>query len=85
MPWVGEGIGLVEGATHGDGTGVWGGDPCRVGSQVVVLHEAGAVDEAALKTYVKDNLAAFKVPREVVFLDALPRNATGKVLKRDLS
>jgi len=37
-----------------------------------------------LKKYVKSNLAAFKVPREFVFVDELPRNATGKVLKRDL-
>ena len=35
-----------------------------------------------LKAYVKENLAGFKVPRDVVFLDELPRNATGKVLKR---
>ena len=34
--------------------------------------------------YVKENLARYKVPREVVFLDELPRNATGKVLKREL-
>jgi acyl-CoA synthetase (AMP-forming)/AMP-acid ligase II len=33
---------------------------------------------------VKKNLARYKVPREIVFLDELPRNATGKVLKRDL-
>jgi acyl-CoA synthetase (AMP-forming)/AMP-acid ligase II len=33
---------------------------------------------------VKDNLARYKVPREVVFLDELPRNPTGKVLKREL-
>jgi fatty-acyl-CoA synthase len=34
---------------------------------------------------VKDNLANYKVPREVVFVDELPRNATGKVLKRELA
>jgi fatty-acyl-CoA synthase len=33
---------------------------------------------------VKENLARYKVPREIVFLDELPRNATGKVLKKDL-
>ena len=33
----------------------------------------------------KANLARFKVPREIVFLDELPRNATGKVLKRELA
>jgi fatty-acyl-CoA synthase len=38
----------------------------------------------ALKKHVKDNLARYKVPREIVFLDELPRNATGKVLKKDL-
>ena len=33
---------------------------------------------------MKSNLANFKVPREIWFLDELPRNATGKVLKREL-
>ena len=51
---------------------------------VVVLQEGESVDEDELKDYVKQNLAAFKVPREIVFVDALPRNATGKVLKRQL-
>jgi fatty-acyl-CoA synthase len=44
----------------------------------------GDVDEDTLKAHVKDNLARYKVPREIVFLDELPRNATGKVLKKDL-
>jgi acyl-CoA synthetase (AMP-forming)/AMP-acid ligase II len=52
---------------------------------VVVLHEAAGADEDELKRYVKQNLAAFKVPREIAFVDALPRNATGKVLKRELA
>jgi fatty-acyl-CoA synthase len=42
------------------------------------------ISEDELKAYVKKNLAGYKVPREVVFLDELPRNATGKVLKREL-
>ena len=37
-----------------------------------------------VKAYVKDNLARYKSPREVVFMDELPRNTTGKVLKREL-
>ncbi|MEK6229589.1 MAG: AMP-dependent synthetase, partial [Actinomycetota bacterium] len=41
-------------------------------------------DVDALKKHVKSNLAGFKVPREIWFLDELPRNATGKVLKREL-
>jgi fatty-acyl-CoA synthase len=40
--------------------------------------------EDDLKDWVKQHLARFKVPREIVFLDELPRNATGKILKRDL-
>jgi acyl-CoA synthetase (AMP-forming)/AMP-acid ligase II/carbon monoxide dehydrogenase subunit G len=40
--------------------------------------------EQELKGYVKENLANFKVPREFEFIDELPRNATGKVLKREL-
>jgi acyl-CoA synthetase (AMP-forming)/AMP-acid ligase II len=42
------------------------------------------VDEATLKAHVRAELATYKVPREIVILDQLPRNATGKVLKRDL-
>jgi acyl-CoA synthetase (AMP-forming)/AMP-acid ligase II len=44
-----------------------------------------AVTEDDLKEWVKANLARFKVPREIVFLTELPRNATGKILKRDLA
>jgi acyl-CoA synthetase (AMP-forming)/AMP-acid ligase II/uncharacterized membrane protein len=51
----------------------------------VVLEDGKDVSEEDLKGYVKQNLARYKVPREVVFLDELPRNATGKVLKRELA
>lgn len=44
----------------------------------------GSVSEDELKEHVKENLARYKVPREVVFLEELPRNSTGKVLKKDL-
>ena len=50
----------------------------------VVLHEGQSLSEADAKTYVKDHLARHKVPRDVVFLDEIPRNPTGKVLKRVL-
>jgi acyl-CoA synthetase (AMP-forming)/AMP-acid ligase II len=50
----------------------------------VVLTDKGAADEDTLKAHVKSNLARYKVPREIVVLDELPRNATGKVLKKDL-
>ncbi len=53
----------------------------------VVLSEArrDQVDADALKAHVKDNLARYKVPREILLVDELPRNATGKVLKRQLA
>jgi fatty-acyl-CoA synthase len=50
----------------------------------VVLREGKELSEDEIKQHVKSNLAGYKVPREVVFLDELPRNATGKVLKKDL-
>jgi fatty-acyl-CoA synthase len=45
---------------------------------------SGDLTEDELKRHVSANLARYKVPREVVFLDELPRNPTGKVLKREL-
>jgi fatty-acyl-CoA synthase len=50
----------------------------------VVTRNGATLDEDAVKAYVKANLARYKVPREVVFMEQLPRNATGKVLKREL-
>jgi acyl-coenzyme A synthetase/AMP-(fatty) acid ligase len=38
-----------------------------------------------LQEWVKHNLARFKVPSDIVFLDELPRNATGKILRRELA
>ena len=54
------------------------------GFVVLVPGAEGDVD-AVLKDWVKENLARFKVPREIVVTDALPRNATGKVLRRELA
>jgi len=50
----------------------------------VVTKEGSEISESDLKAHVKANLASYKTPREVEFLDELPRNATGKILKRDL-
>lgn len=50
----------------------------------VVLERGLKATEEELKQHVKANLARYKVPREIHFLGELPRNATGKVLKRDL-
>lgn len=48
----------------------------------VVLRPGASLTEQDVKEYVKTRLARFKVPREVVFVDELPRNPSGKVLKR---
>ncbi len=50
----------------------------------VVLASGAQLGEQELKDHVRRNLARYKVPRDVLFVDELPRNATGKVLKRAL-
>ena len=54
------------------------------GVNFVVLRDGAQLSEDEIKAYVKENLANYKIPREVVFLDELPRNPTGKILKRQL-
>lgn len=56
----------------------------EVGRAFVVRRPAAAVSEADLIAYCRERLANFKVPRVVTFVDALPRNASGKVLKATL-
>jgi acyl-CoA synthetase (AMP-forming)/AMP-acid ligase II len=58
----------------------------RLAAYVVRAHDedAGALDADAIRALVRAHLARYKVPRDVVFLAALPRNPTGKVLKREL-
>ncbi|MEG8278913.1 AMP-binding protein [Streptomyces sp. AHA2] len=59
------------------------GRPDEARGQVVVafavLKEGAARDAEALRAFVKAELAPYKCPREIVFLDALPRTATGKL------
>ena len=50
----------------------------------VVLKDGAALTEDAVKDYVRNHLARYKVPREVIFIAELPRNPTGKILKREL-
>ncbi|MEU8548493.1 fatty acyl-CoA synthetase [Streptomyces roseoverticillatus] len=49
-----------------------------------VVVARGTVTEGELVEYARERLARFKVPKRVLFTDALPRNASGKVLKREL-
>jgi fatty-acyl-CoA synthase len=47
----------------------------------VVLRPGRRLGAEEVQAFVRDRLARHKVPREVVFLELLPRNATGKVMK----
>ena len=51
---------------------------------VVVRRANATLTEAALLEWTRDKLAGFKRPRSVDFIDTLPRNASGKLLKRTL-
>ena len=50
----------------------------------VVLRDGADLSEDDVKSYVKENLAKYKVPKQIEFIDELPRNPTGKVLKQEL-
>jgi fatty-acyl-CoA synthase len=50
----------------------------------VVLRPGHAVDEATLVAHAREHLAPYKLPKKVVFVDNLPRNTAGKLLKREL-
>ena len=50
----------------------------------VVANEGTSIDREAVIAHVRSKLADYKVPREIHILDALPRNATGKILKTNL-
>ncbi|MGC0333843.1 fatty-acyl-CoA synthase [Streptomyces sp. SAI-170] len=49
-----------------------------------VVVPRGEVTEAALIAHARDRLTSFKAPKRIVFADSLPRNASGKILKREL-
>jgi fatty-acyl-CoA synthase len=51
---------------------------------VIVKRDGAKLTPKQVQDYVKSNLAGYKSPRDVVFVDELPRTSTGKVLKREL-
>ena len=51
----------------------------------VELKEGATFDETALRSWCRHHLAQFKVPREIRCMDALPRNPTGKIMRRSLT
>jgi long-chain acyl-CoA synthetase len=59
----------------------------KMGEEVgaaVVLKQGEEVSEDELRSYLKGQLAAYKYPRKVWFLDELPKGPTGKILKREI-
>jgi acyl-CoA synthetase (AMP-forming)/AMP-acid ligase II/uncharacterized membrane protein len=78
---------LIAGMKGVDEVAVIGVDDEEFGQRLkafVVTKGSGGPSEDEVKQKVKSDLARYKVPREVEFLDELPRNATGKVLKKEL-
>mgnify|MGYP003974691637 FL=1 len=72
--------GVLENAVIGIPDEKWG----EVGRACVVLKPGSNLDEEAVISHCTDKLARFKVPKQVRFMDELPHNATGKVLKHQI-
>ena len=72
--------GVTEAAVIGVPNDRWG----EVGLAVLAVEPGAEVDRTTVQEYCSQNLAKFKVPNDIAIVDALPRNATGKVLKREL-
>ena len=51
---------------------------------IIVVKDGQRTDEAAILEFCRQNMAGFKVPKRVIFTDALPKNPSGKLLKREL-
>jgi len=71
---------VVEAAVIGAPDPKWGEKVVAV----VCVRSGEAVTEADLVAFCRERIASYKKPRHVVFVDVLPRNASGKVLKREL-
>jgi fatty-acyl-CoA synthase len=51
---------------------------------VVALKQGAAISADELMAHAREHLAAFKVPKKIFFVEDMPRNASGKLLKREL-
>ncbi|MEZ5375956.1 MAG: long-chain fatty acid--CoA ligase [Acidimicrobiales bacterium] len=71
---------VAEAAIIGVPNERWG----EVGLAVIALKPGASLDRATVVEHCVSRLAKFKVPNDIAIVEALPRNATGKVLKRDL-
>jgi acyl-CoA synthetase (AMP-forming)/AMP-acid ligase II len=71
---------VLEAAVVGRRDDRWGEVPVAF----IVLHQGATATHDELRDHCRAHLAGFKVPKDITFLDALPRNPSGKVLKREL-
>ena len=71
---------VAEAAIIGVPSDKWG----EVGPAVLALKPGATIDRATVVEHCASRLAKFKIPSDITIVDALPRNATGKVLKREL-
>jgi acyl-CoA synthetase (AMP-forming)/AMP-acid ligase II len=76
---------LLMGHSNVADVAVFGVEDEKFGQRLkAVIVKRGELSEKQVQDYVKKNLAGYKSPRDVVFVDELPRTSTGKVLKREL-
>ena len=72
--------GIVEASVIGAADELRG----QVALAYVVIQEGTDFDKKAVREYLQTNIAAYKIPRDFIIVDALPKNQTGKILKRVL-
>lgn len=71
--------GVLETAVVGIPDEIWGQSVCAF-----VVRETDALTESTIKERCRERLAGYKTPRRVVFVDTLPKNAMGKIVKHEL-
>ena len=68
---------IKECAVVGKKDEIWG--------QVPVLYVVSSLDEDTILSYLSNKLAKYKLPKDIIYLNELPKNAVGKILKKNLS
>lgn len=74
-------LGVSECAVIGTEDPEWGE---RLHAFIVPAGKLNSLDKSSVINHCRDHLASLKVPREISFVESLPKNATGKILKREL-
>lgn len=58
--------------------------PDKTWGQVPILFVAGDCSEKEIRGFLAEKLAKYKIPKEIYFMESLPKNASGKILRKDL-